>query len=316
VRDYRQLLALSDDELAQVDPLVMNLLVARDIPSLAHLNIGRYQQMRDEWAEGVRKRLPHADKVFARDPGAWKNDINFLRLGVLCEYLADVVGIAYIEEQRELKTVPYTNPSDLFLNGVMDRRRGTCGNMSALHLVVGRKLGWPLSLACAAGHVFVRYDDGRVKYNLESSHTGLGGWSSPEDQSYIDDYRLTRKAIQCGSDMTGLGPRETLGLWIGLRARHLHDSGHVAESEADYLLARHLFPVNHNLYFKGTWATVERGAELFDPGEEGSPPNLAETILRKFGPHRVPVRRADVAATVDYRDAIFIEVGRNGRNKR
>lgn len=48
MRDYRQLLALSDDELAQVDPLVMNLLVAKGIPSLAHLDIGRYQRIRDE----------------------------------------------------------------------------------------------------------------------------------------------------------------------------------------------------------------------------------------------------------------------------
>jgi hypothetical protein len=39
VDDYRQLLARSDAELASVDPLVMNLLVARSIPSLADLDV-------------------------------------------------------------------------------------------------------------------------------------------------------------------------------------------------------------------------------------------------------------------------------------
>ncbi len=35
--DYRQLLCYSDERLAKVDPLVMNLLVARSIPCLAEL---------------------------------------------------------------------------------------------------------------------------------------------------------------------------------------------------------------------------------------------------------------------------------------
>lgn len=40
--DYRQLLACSEAEIARIDPLVMNLLVARSLPSLAHLDISRY----------------------------------------------------------------------------------------------------------------------------------------------------------------------------------------------------------------------------------------------------------------------------------
>lgn len=46
--DYRQLLACSDGELARVDPLVMNLLVAKSIPSLADLDIARYQKQADQ----------------------------------------------------------------------------------------------------------------------------------------------------------------------------------------------------------------------------------------------------------------------------
>ena len=56
--DYRQLLACSDADLARVDPLVMNLLVARSIPSLAGLDIGRYERLADQWAAEVRRRLP------------------------------------------------------------------------------------------------------------------------------------------------------------------------------------------------------------------------------------------------------------------
>lgn len=126
MNDYRQLLACSDAELARVDPLVMNLLVARSIPSMADLDIARYERLADWWAEDVRRRLPGAERVFWQTPEDWKNDVNFFRLGVLCGYLEDEAGVAYVEEQRHATAVRYTNPSDLFLNGVMDTRRGTC----------------------------------------------------------------------------------------------------------------------------------------------------------------------------------------------
>ncbi len=114
----------------------MNLLVAKGIPSLAGLDIARYQRLADQWAEAIRQRLPRAERVFWQTPGDWKNDVNFFRLGVLCGYLEHEAGIAYKEEQRNLTAVWYTDPTDLFLNGVMDTRRGTCGNMAALHVAL------------------------------------------------------------------------------------------------------------------------------------------------------------------------------------
>lgn len=66
MRKYSELLALSEVELAQVDPVEMNLLVAKSIPSLDGLDIGHYQRMADNMAEDVRQKLLHAEKVFQR----------------------------------------------------------------------------------------------------------------------------------------------------------------------------------------------------------------------------------------------------------
>src|SRR4051812_42225418 len=96
--DYRQLLALPDEELAQVDPLVLNLLVARSIRALAELDIPRYQRQADQWAEEVAQRLPAAEEVFRQTPWEWKKDVHFFRLGVLCGYLEYEAGIAYNED--------------------------------------------------------------------------------------------------------------------------------------------------------------------------------------------------------------------------
>ena len=135
--DYRELLSCSDEQLCRVDPLVMNLLVAKSIPSLAHLDIPRYQCQADEWAEAIRRRLPQYERMFSQTPWDWKNDVNFFRLGMAHSFLENKAGIAYREDQRDLKAVYYIDPSDLFLNGVMDSRRGTCANMAALQVAIG-----------------------------------------------------------------------------------------------------------------------------------------------------------------------------------
>jgi hypothetical protein len=140
MRNYLELLGLSDEELSNIDPVVVNLLVAKSVPSLASLEIGRYQSLADRWAEGVRSRLPGAERVFWKTPQDWKNDVNFFRLGVLCGFLECEAGIAYKEDQRDGGPIQYANPSDLFLNGVMDTRQGTCGNMAVVHVAIGWRL--------------------------------------------------------------------------------------------------------------------------------------------------------------------------------
>ena len=280
--DYRQLLACSDEELARVDPLVMNLLVAKSIPSLADLDIAHHQKQADQWAEDVRRRLPSAERVFRRTPQDWKNDVNFFRLGVLCGYLEHEVGIAYNEDQRAATSVYYTDPSDLFLDGVMETQRGTCGNMAALHVALGWRLGWPVSLACVRSHYICRYDDGEVTHNIEATQAGYGGFKSDPDAYLIEHHELPPKAISSGSDLRAVSPRELLGIFIGLRGRHMRDTGRWDEAERDYLLARHLFPSNRKLYIDALAVAVQRGERLFEPGELGSPQGLADRLNTQY----------------------------------
>jgi hypothetical protein len=283
MQDYRQLLACSNEELTRVDPLVINLLVAKRIPGLSDLDIPRYQRMADQWAEDVRQRLPKAEGVFRQTPWEWKNDVNFFRLGVLCGYLEYETGIAYNEDQQDGRPIFYTEPSDLFLNGVMDTRRGTCGNMAALHVAIGWRLGWPVFLACVKSHFICRYDDGRVTHNIEATQAGYGGFKSDPDQYLIEKYGLLPIAISSGSDLRALKSREMLGAFLGLRGRHMRDTGRLKEAEADYILARWLFPNSRSLYIASMALAVPRGAALFKPGEIGSPQDLAKVLSKQFG---------------------------------
>jgi hypothetical protein len=241
-RELRRLIGLDCKQLARLDPLLMNLEVARGIPRLSHLDVASYQRMADEWATDVARSLSEDEAAFHRSPGAWKNDLAFFGLGVLCWYVDEVLDIHYREDQRDLKAVRYTNPSDLFLNGVMDSRRGTCANMAALHVALGWRLGWPVSLACAGWHLFCRFDDGEHTHNIEATNNGRGGFHSHPDDYYRQQYYLPEEAIRCGSDLSALGLRQLLGLFVGIRARYWEDVGLLDAAARDYELALDLFP--------------------------------------------------------------------------
>jgi hypothetical protein len=310
VNDFRELLALPDGDLGKVDPLVMNLLVAKSVRRLAGLDISRYEKLADEWAGLVRSRLPGLERFFLQTPQDWKNDVNLFRLGVLCEILQSDLGIAYREDQRDLTSVLYTEPADLFLNGVMDTRRGTCCNMAMLHVAIGRRLGWPVSLACVRSHFVCRFDDGNVTRNIEATYPGKGAFKSDPDDYLIRQYLLPAIAIASGSDLRALGAREMLGVFIGFRGRHIRDCGlaegearlgrqlsmahyrdadWLQEAESDYALARHLFPNNRRLYIDAMALAIARSTTLFDGNERpGSPASLAAMILEEYGPGAAP----------------------------
>jgi len=77
----------------------------------------------------------------------------------------------------------------------MDTRQGTCGNMATLHVALGWRLGWPVSLACVRSHYICRYDDGGVTYNIEATQAGYGGFKSDPDEYLIEHHALPPKAI-------------------------------------------------------------------------------------------------------------------------
>ena len=284
--EARLILGFSNAELARVDPVWLNLWVASGVPQLANLDIAHYQRTVDEYATDVGVWLKHFEPQYHENPGAWESDINFFNLGVLCRYIEQKLGVQYKEEQKHAASVRYTDPSDLFLNGLIDTKRGTCANMAVLYVAIGWRLGRPVSLACARSHLFLRYDNGVVRYNVEATRSGLGGMSAPPDDYYIKQYNLPPEAIQTGSDLRAVTPRELLGLFFSSRARHFRDLGDNPRAESDYLLARWLFPNNRSLYMEATGVTVLRGMNLFHMNDIGSPYSLAEWIRDQYREQR------------------------------
>ncbi len=102
-----QFLGFSDEELG-VDPVVVNLVVAKGIPALADLDIDHYVRLADQWA--AHRRMPAMENQFRRTPNDWGDDIDFFRLGLVCWYCDVVLGVAYREDQRNARRIRYTDP--------------------------------------------------------------------------------------------------------------------------------------------------------------------------------------------------------------
>ena len=279
-----QLLDLLDADLERVDVVEMNLAVARGISPLSDLDVGRYIRVVDEWTAQFADWLRGAEQRFHKTPECWKNDIRFFRIGMLAGYMGKYLGLGYIPEQRHLDAIWYTNPSDLFLNGLIDTKRGTCGSMPVLHVAIARRLGWPVALACVHSHFVSRYDDGEVVYNIEATDVDRGVFAEGPDDFYLQKYKLPRKAITSGSDLRSLTARETLGVFVALRGRHYSDTNPAAKADSEFALARHLFPQYRWAYKRAMVHTVWRGGKLFEDSEVGHPVSLVRDLIPAFAP--------------------------------
>ena len=283
-----QLIGLSDEQLAEFDPLAVNLIVAKGIPRLADLDIRHYQHQVNAWAwDFAYEYLPAWTTVFEKEPEYYAHNRRLFEFGMIQQFFTQVIGITYNEEERDGLRIRLLNPSDLFLSGLFDTLQGTCANMPVLYVALAWRMGWSVSLACNRTHYLVRYDDGVQVFNIEAAIAKFEGsvfyWADDELQIQRDQIRP--KALSSGSDLKALTPRERLGAFFNMRARHYRDMASqygdrewLRLAERDYLLACHLFPAyreaNQNLIFVRAVLAKER----FDPNEAGHPMTYAQLL--------------------------------------
>jgi len=120
---------------------------------------------------------------------------------VINQYLFDELGFETISHADD--------PNDLFLHSVMDRRQGYCLSLSILYLAIGERLGLDLYGVVVPGHFFVRYDNGRVRYNIETTSNG----ACPPDEHYRTKFSVPEN----GRDsiyMRNLNKRQSLGCFF------------------------------------------------------------------------------------------------------
>lgn len=262
----RDLVAMSDAELEAMDPLVMNMVVAKGVPELAGIDFAKYAKVVDGWAERIAQGIAAGEADAALTSPAYRADPDIWRAGSMAIALASPqVGIGY---SRDVKL---SNHADLFVPGLIETKRGTCSNMPVLYMAVAHRLGWPLKGVVAADHMWCRWDDGKKRFNLEATSTksggGEGSFSTPPDEAYRTDLNIPAKAVEVGSDMATLTARQTLGVYLQQRAGYYRETGKCAQAEEDLLLARVCFPANRDIFRNLLMVMDDRAKGLYSPDE-------------------------------------------------
>jgi len=197
-RSIEQVLRLREEE---VDLATAALIVSERWSNMVHGR--RYLARLDNIALEIRDRLDRK-----------KIRLNYRAIPLINEYLFDELDFRSVAEA--------TNPDSLFLHTVMDEKRGYCLSLSILYLSVGERLGLPLYGVVVPGHFFVRYDDGQIKFNIET--TSNGGTAS--DEHYISKFKVPAGGSN-GIYMKNLNKIQTLGCFFNNLGNSYSDVGNM-----------------------------------------------------------------------------------------
>ena len=182
VRSIEEVLRLREDE---VDLATAALIVSEQWSDMVY---GReYLSRLDNMALEIRDRIE--SKRLRRQSSAIP-EIN--------HYLFDELGFKSLSEA--------VDPNSLFLHNVMDEKCGYCLSLSILYLSLAERLDLPLYGVVVPGHFFVRYDDGRTRFNIETTSNG----STAPDEHYRKKFNVPQDNGN-GIYLKNLNKTQTLG---------------------------------------------------------------------------------------------------------
>lgn len=99
----------------------------------------------------------------------------------------DAIGRILFREEKYAYDPSGTDPDVYLLDRVVQRKRGNCLGLTLLYAMIGERLGVPVGGAYVPGHIFVRYEGGGLRLNVETSR---GGKELP-DSEYRRIFKLT-----------------------------------------------------------------------------------------------------------------------------
>jgi tetratricopeptide (TPR) repeat protein len=161
-RSIEQVLRLREDE---VDLATAALIVSENWSDMVYGR--RYLENLDNMALEIRERLNRR-----------RLKADYQAIPVINEYLFSELGFKSVSEA--------SNPHDLFLHTVLDKKSGYCLSLSILYLSLGERLGLPIYGVVVPGHFFVRYDDNQMRFNIETTSNG----GTAPDKHYINKFNV------------------------------------------------------------------------------------------------------------------------------
>ena len=258
---------MSDEELASCDIAELNLTLALGLPGAESLDVPACLETLDAWAELVRLETAHCWPRFLNSPTEFDHSPRQFRMLVLVTVLQRDLGVRYNPACRE---GPYdaTDSRNQFIHGSLLGLGGTCASLPVLYAAIGRRLGYPLQLAAAKEHLFVRWEEpGGERFNIEA--TMLGFLPLDDEHYHTSPMPLTEDELQSGLFLRSLAPREELALFFDQRGRCWLDNLCTAPALQEFYHAARLGPRLPGIKFGWAAATMINRAVMNSSGLSG-----------------------------------------------
>lgn len=151
----------------------------------------------------------------------------------------------FFEELGFAADVDLEDPDNLFPDQVLRRRRGYCTGLALVYATVAEQLDLPVHAVNAPDHLFLRYDDGATRINIET----LAGGRDITDEQYRRREHIDDISMERGVFLTNLDDDRFLSqLTNNLGTLHTR-GGRSRRAEQLYQRAIRLDPLNPTAYY-------------------------------------------------------------------
>ena len=259
------LLQVPADQLQNVEMARMNLLCAEGLVGSDQLDVEKDLAIIDQWAMQADQDLQRFTPLYHTHPEKFPDvhSESEWKMYVLFGFLRERQGIGYNPELKAIFAKGYgyiedhpdefrQDALDTFLNGIVERRMGVCSSLPAIFVAVGRRLGYPLYYVHTKGHSFVRWDDGKERFNVETTRSFF---TTPHDDYYERwPYRISKQDQADFGYLKNQTPQQMLAGFLQDRCACLYASGRVREGNQAFEVAAALVPE-----FRGIGSQLHKG---------------------------------------------------------
>jgi hypothetical protein len=225
----------------------MNLIAAYGLPGTEGMDMGALLATLDTWAKRIAELTLNNIHVFHKHRSDFKTLARF-RMTSMLQSLTREFGVRYNPERLADPHV-WTDPEDSFIHGTLgSRRTGTCSSLPVLLTALGRRLGYPLKLVLAPGHIFCRWDTPSERFNIEYNERILKTYPDEYYQEWPVSWEPATRERERTSPMflMSLTPQQELSVFATLRAHSLDAAGRRQEAVASMKAAFRYWPTYPN----------------------------------------------------------------------
>jgi len=156
-------------------------------------------------------------------------------VGIINKHLYETLHISPIGNALE--------PSFLLPNKVLEGKKGHCMGLVLLYAAIAERLQLPIFAKVVPAHIFVYYDDGRSKFNIE---TTAGGYALPD--SHYSHFFPYPDRIAPGFYLKKLSKAELLGTFLSNLGPLLKEADRYADALDAYDRALFLAPKSAEIH--------------------------------------------------------------------